>query len=137
VARPDIEARIAELRLADYVKLLGLRSDVSCLLTVSDLYVNASLWEGLPLAHLEAMAAGLPLAVTAVGEIPRFVLADTGITVPPQSPAELSQAILSLLADPIRRAAMGKSARQFIVDYYSASVWFGELMNLYQRISVK
>jgi L-malate glycosyltransferase len=137
VARSDIEAKIVELDLAGYVELLGLRSDVSYLLTVSDLYVNASLWEGLPLAHLEAMAAGLPLVVTAVGEIPRFVSEDTGLTAPPQSPTELSKAILSLLADPTRRAAMGKSARQFIIQNYSASVWFDKLTKLYQRTSAK
>jgi glycosyltransferase involved in cell wall biosynthesis len=137
VLRSDIEFKIVELCLESCVKLLGSRSDVPCLLNVSDLYVNASHWEGLPIAHLEAMAAGLPLVVTAVGDVPRLVHDDMGCIVPPENPAELSHAILSLLADPTRRAAMGKSARQFIFQYYSASVWFDELINLYQQAGAK
>jgi glycosyltransferase involved in cell wall biosynthesis len=135
--RSDIESKIVEMDSASYIKLLGLRSDVSRLLLVSDLYVNASLWEGLPIAHLEAMAAGLPLAVTAVGEVPRFVVEGTGLTVPAQSPADLASSILSLLCDPARRASMGESARNFVIQHYSAAVWFDKIINLYGQVGAK
>lgn len=73
-----------------------------------DFYVNASLWEGLPIAHLEAMAAGLPMVVTAVGDVPLVVVEGTGLTVPPQNRNELASSILSLLSDPTRRISMEK-----------------------------
>jgi glycosyltransferase involved in cell wall biosynthesis len=137
VLRSDIEAKISELHSASYIKLLGVRSDVSRLLMASDLYVNASLWEGLPIAHLEAMAAGLPMVVTAVGDVPLVVVEGTGLTVPPQNPNELASSILSLLSDPTRRVSMGESARQFVIQHYSATVWFDKIISLYRQIGAK
>lgn len=132
--RPEMESKIAALDLGGCVKLLGLRSDVPRLLAAADLYVNASLWEGLPVAHLEAMMAGLPVAVTAVGEVPRLVIEGTGLLVPAQKPDELASAILTLLADPARRDQMGRAAQRYIEQHYSAAVWFESLIQIYRKV---
>jgi glycosyltransferase involved in cell wall biosynthesis len=133
VLRPEIEARISELSSANYVKLLGLRNDVPRLLMASDLYVNASLWEGLPIAHLEAMAAGVPMVVTAVGDVPRIVVEGMGLMVAAQNPGDLARAISALLRDLPRRSLMGASARQFVTQNYSAPVWFDKIIKLYHQ----
>jgi glycosyltransferase involved in cell wall biosynthesis len=66
--RPEMEARARALGLRDVVSFSGLREDVPALMTgVMDAFVLPSLWEGLPVALLEAQSAGLPvLASTAV-----------------------------------------------------------------------
>ncbi|NCP88595.1 glycosyltransferase, partial [bacterium] len=60
----DIRSLISRLSLEKNVLLLGARQDVPRLLAASDLYVSSSHWEGLPLAILEAMMAGLPVVAT-------------------------------------------------------------------------
>ena len=83
------------------------------------------------------MAAGLPMVVTAVGDVPLVVVEGTGLTVPPQNPNELASSILSLLSDPTRRISMGESARQFVIQNYSATVWFEKIVNLYRQVGEK
>jgi L-malate glycosyltransferase len=133
--RLEIEAKIKALALGQTVRLLGLRNDVPRLLAAVDVYVNASHWEGLPLAHLEAMMAGLPLAVTAVGEVPQLINADAGVLVSPQKPAELAAAILSLLADPARCASLGQAARQHALAHYGADAWFEKYLEMYRKVA--
>jgi glycosyltransferase involved in cell wall biosynthesis len=135
--RPQLESQVAALGLQNHVKLLGMRSDVPRLLTVADLYVNASHWEGLPLAHLEAMIAGLPVVVTTVGEAPRLVVDGVGLLVPPHKPEELAQAIQTLLADPARRLQMGRAAQTYVQQHYGAAVWFEKLLDLYQQAGAR
>jgi len=65
-----LDAFIAEHALADRVHLLGQRSDVSDWLAAADVFVMPSLWEGLPLAILEAMLAGKVIVASATSGIP-------------------------------------------------------------------
>lgn len=62
--RPMVDARVRAFGLQDRVRFCGARSDVARLLRAADVFVFPSLYEGLPLACLEAQAAGLPLAVS-------------------------------------------------------------------------
>src|SRR5262249_2382824 len=71
--RNELELRAKAMRLDRDIRFLGMRRDVPSILAASDMFVLASLWEGLPLALLEAMAAGLPAVVTAVGGNPEVV----------------------------------------------------------------
>ena len=72
-ARPALEQLIEELGLEARVELLGVREDIPRLLGAADLFVSASQWEGMPIALLEAMGAGLPVVATAVGDVPQVV----------------------------------------------------------------
>lgn len=71
--RAELEARARDLGLADRVHFLGFRRDVPALLAAAEAYVISSHTEGLPMVLLEAMAAGVPVVSTAVGEIPRVL----------------------------------------------------------------
>lgn len=62
--RPQIEAKISELKLENSVILLGTRSDVANLLQAMDVFLFPSQWEGLPVSVVEAQAAGLPCFVS-------------------------------------------------------------------------
>ncbi|HVP31971.1 MAG TPA: glycosyltransferase [Myxococcota bacterium] len=105
-----LRALAAELGLGARLHLLGLRDDVADLHRAADLFVQPSRSEGLPLAILEAMGAGLPVVATRVGGIHEAVIdGRTGRLVPPADPAALAAALRELLDAPERRAAFGRA----------------------------
>ena len=124
---------IAELNLKDRVILLGARGDVPRLLAASDLYVCSSHWEGSPLAILEAMMAGLPIVATGVGDIPRMVMPDIGLVVPPRQPHLLAEAVGKLLNEPAKLEQMGAAAQTIAIRNYSPRVWMEGVLNLYTQ----
>ncbi|HEX6614939.1 MAG TPA: glycosyltransferase [Gemmatimonadales bacterium] len=120
--RPRLEATARALGIADRVHFLGHRADVPELLALCDLFVLPSLYEGLPLSVLEAMAAARPVVASAVGGTDEAVVhGETGLLVTPASAAALFGAISSLLADRERAVRMGRAGqaratREFSVD---------------------
>lgn len=131
----EIQTQIAELGLNDRIRLLGARSDVPELLAAADIYVSSSIWEGLPMAVLEAMMAGLPIVATAVGDIPRVVTDATGIVVPPGQPEVLAEALGRLLNDAEARQSMGAAARRHALENFSADLWMDRLLVHYAEVS--
>ncbi len=129
--RVRVEALIASLNLDQDVVLLGRRNDVAAWLQSSDLYVSASSLEGLPISILEAMAVGLPVAATQVGDVPRIVLPGMGSLVPAHQPERLAEAICALLDDPQQRHSMGNAAQAYVARNYDLSTWFSRIMDLY------
>lgn len=116
--RPAVETLIAELELTDKVILTGLRRDIPDLLAVFDVFALSSLWEGLPLVALQAMAAGLPVVCTQVdGTAEAIVDGVTGLLVPPAQPRALGEAIVSLLRDPARMQRMATAGRRRAEDF--------------------
>jgi glycosyltransferase involved in cell wall biosynthesis len=135
--RAEVEAQIAELGLQHHVRLLGARNDVPQLLSASDVYVSASHWEGLPLTVLEAMAAGLPIVATGVGDVPRVVVAGTGVIVPPRDPSALAKALRNLLAEPERMRVMGQTAQAHIARHFNSTVWLDNLLAVYAQAQTR
>ncbi len=106
--------------LAAHVRFLGERGDVPRLLRAADIHLSPSHTEGMPNNVLEAMCAGLPVIATNVGGIPELVVDDvTGILVPAANPPAMAKAILGLLANPARMAAMGAAARARVLESFS------------------
>ena len=83
---------------ADHVHLIGRRTDVPDLLHAFDVFAMPSLYEGLPLALIEAMAAGVPVVASAVDSVPEVLVA--GRLVRPADPAELVDALLDAFQHP-------------------------------------
>lgn len=131
---PDLAEQIKQLGLENNAWLLGKRSDVPQLLGASDLYVSSAYWEGLPVAMLEAMSAGLPVVATAVGDVPVVMTEQTGLTLPPKEPEQLAQAICQLLDDKERLSIMGAAAREHVTLHYSPSVWLDKLLTVYAAV---
>jgi glycosyltransferase involved in cell wall biosynthesis len=102
-------------------------------LAASDIYASSSHWEGLPVAVLEAMMAGLPIVSTSVGDIPRVVTSDTGILVPPHEPVCLAEALSELVRAPEKAHAMGTAARRRAMQEYSLDTWIKRLTSLYEE----
>jgi glycosyltransferase involved in cell wall biosynthesis len=107
----EIRALHATLGLDGYVDILGYRQDAIRVLAGCDLFALASVYEGLPVALMEALAVGLPIVATAVGGIPGAVREGVeGLLVPAGRPELLADAIESLVRDPARRATMATAA---------------------------
>ncbi|HNH27055.1 MAG TPA: glycosyltransferase, partial [Anaerolineales bacterium] len=115
-----LQAQIERLNLQDSVKLLGQWDSIPELLAASDVFVLPSRWEGLPMALLEGMMAGLPVIATRVEGVDEVVQpGEHGLLVPLESPAELAQAILQLLRSPQDRQRMGAAARERVLSSYT------------------
>jgi len=100
-----------------------------------DLFVMPSLWEGLSLAMLSAMAAGLPVVATSVGGV-RQVLGDDeyGFTVPPGDATVLASRIEACLATPEELVRMGEKGRRQICENYSDEAMVRRLEDVYERV---
>jgi len=109
--RPALEQ--AANRLGVDVVLPGTVEDTRPYLAVADLYVHPSHSEGSSNAIAEAMASGLPVVATDVGDA-RELLGDTGVVVPVGSAHRLVEEMSSLLGDPERRTRLGAAARERI-----------------------
>jgi glycosyltransferase involved in cell wall biosynthesis len=115
--RPELEQRARALGLGDRVHFLGFRNDVRALLPQADAFVLPSLYEGLPLSALEAMAAGLPVVVTRVGGNPGIV--DDGVNglmVEPGDPKALAAALGRVLRDRALGRALGEEGRRRVAE---------------------
>ncbi len=135
--RPTLERLSRELGIEDRVHLLGVREDVRRLMAAADIYVNASLMEGTPVSVLEAMAAGLPIVGTRVGETPYLLAGGAGLLVPPGEVEALRQALERLIASPEARAALGRTARERVQREYSPETWRENLLAIYARLTPK
>jgi len=130
----ELDVLVEELHLQDSVFLLGQCDDVPRLLAAGDLYVSSSHWEGLPVSILEAMASGLPVLATEVGDIPHVVVPEAGVLIPPHQPARMAQEVISLLSNPEKLEAMGAAARTHIQRNYSPGIWVHKLLRLYAGV---
>ena len=132
--REDLRAQARSLGIAGHVHFLGSRGDVPDLLATSDYFILPSLWEGLPMALVEAMASGLPVVATAVSGTSEVVASESaGILVPPGDAAALARAIAVLLSEPGRARAMGEAARERVRTAFSATKQAREHVALYRR----
>ncbi len=132
--RADLEERTRELRLESQVHFLGTRKDIPDLLAASDSFVLPSLWEGMPMALIEAMASGLPVVATDVsGTREVMIPGETGLMVPPNDPDQLARAIEEILANPARARAMGAAGRRRVEASFSAQSQVNEYLALFER----
>ena len=130
---PIISKMIQEQHLQDRVFLLGERSDIPRLNASFDIACSASAWgEGCSNSIGEAMACGVPCAVTDVGDSAHIV-GDTGIAAPPRDPGRLAQAIGQLIeAGADHRKHLGAAARQRIETDFSLTVITRRYGDLYR-----
>ncbi len=135
---PSREALLAQreqLGLGQVVTWHGMQGDVTQYLAQADAFVLSSRSEGLPMTVLEAMGAGLPVVATAVGGNCEAVVAgETGLLVPPGDPRALADALLALLGDPGRSAAMATAARERAITTYSLDTMAQRYMALYDAL---
>jgi len=117
------------------VHLAGQVSPAEMVLGALDLFVLASRKEGLGVAALEAMAAGLPVVASRVGGLAESVVdGETGLLVPPEDPEALATAMSALLRDPDRRARLGAAGARRVAERYSADAMAAANLALYREL---
>lgn len=129
--------------LLEYVRAHGLegrvhivtgRGDIADLQALASVFAMPSLWEGLPMAVLEAMVAGNAIVASATGGIPEAIVdGRDGLLVPPGDVGRLSDALGALLADPQRRTQLGTAARARAQREFVASVMAERYESLYEQ----
>jgi glycosyltransferase involved in cell wall biosynthesis len=133
--RASLHAKAHALGLDKRVIFLGHRNDIGDLLMACDVCVLPSLYEGLPISLLEAMAANTPVIATAVGGTPELITHNnTGLLVKPGNVAALAQAITTLLAEPQRAQQYAKAARGRVEGLFSATSMVKQTTTLYDEL---
>ncbi|MEO6119817.1 MAG: glycosyltransferase [Terriglobales bacterium] len=112
--RSTLEARASTL--GDRFLFVGAQTAIQPFLNMFDIGVLASESEGFSNSILEYLAAGLPSVVSNVGGN-QEAIGNAGVVVPPKRPAELAEAVLSLVRDPSRRASLGTRALARAKDF--------------------
>jgi glycosyltransferase involved in cell wall biosynthesis len=117
-------------------QLLGARSDIPELLASFDVFVLSSSTEGMSIALLEAMAAGCPIVVTAVGGNIELIQHEvTGLVVPPDNELALRSAIQRLLTDRTLAARLGAAAQAKAREQFSVATMTRRYEELWRRLA--
>jgi len=126
-----------QLCLDDSIIFEPFRQDVPDILNAADIYILPSLWEGLPIGLLEAMSMGKAVIATNVDgtcEIIRHQ--ENGYLIQPENvQQELTRAILTLAADPVRRAQYGSQAVETVKNHFDAGLMTRQIEQIYTRLS--
>lgn len=134
--RKDLETSAAHLGLGDRFRFLGYRSDMPRIISAFDIYVLPSLWEGLPLALLEAMAMGKPIVATKVGGNAEVVQDGVnGFIVPRRDVAALREALLRVCRDELFRKRAQSANRSRFESEFSLSAMVGAHERLYVEVA--
>ncbi|KQV81890.1 glycosyl transferase family 1 [Rhizobium sp. Root1220] len=132
-----VETLVRELELSSSVLFTGQRPDVADILALSDLFVLPSVFEGLPLAVLEAMSLGCPVVATRIGGTVEALGEDHPFFAEPKNPASLAATIMHALADRGKLANVAMAARDRFQRQFSADRMANATMAVYDRFLPK
>ncbi|HMB03212.1 MAG TPA: glycosyltransferase family 4 protein [Isosphaeraceae bacterium] len=133
--RKDLQEQARELGGTDSVVLLGFQPQLGDLLAAADLVVLPSLWEGLSIALLEAMAAGKPIVTTLIGSNREATgEGEAALLVPTKSPESLAEAILRLASDTPLAGSLGRRARERYEALYTDRRMEEAYRNIYNSL---
>ena len=118
--RNELQSLAERLGLGNHVRFLGYRKDARDILKSFDIFALSSLWEGLPIVILEAMAMGKPVVATAVDGVAEVVEhGKTGLLAEPRRPDLLARSVIELIKNPDRARVMGERGRERVESYFS------------------
>ncbi|WP_090673105.1 glycosyltransferase [Aureimonas jatrophae] len=134
--RATLQDRAGAIGLGRTVRFLGERDDVADLMAAADCLVLPSLFEGLPLVVLEAMAAGLPVVATRIGGTSEAVEDNgTGWLAEPGDAASLRETLALALADRAELARAGQAGRIRFETTFRAADMAAATAALYGRLA--
>ncbi len=133
--RGDLEAQIRALGLEDRAKLAGAWEGVADLYAASAALVFPSLWEGLGLVPLEALASGCPVAASDIPAVREFLVnRENGLLFGPGSPASLALAVKELLENPLLTRERTERGRQRVLERFAPGKIAGQYLALYEKV---
>lgn len=129
----SLTRQAVELGIDHAVSFLGLRNDIPNVLAALDLFVLPSLSEGLSVALLEAMSAGLPVIASRVGGNPEIVQDGvTGLLVAPGDVSELAGHILEMISKRDRARLFGEKGRERVANVFTSAQMLKHYQDLYE-----
>jgi glycosyltransferase involved in cell wall biosynthesis len=132
ILRASVEDLIDRFKLRQKVNLLGWRTDIPRILSITDVLILTSLWEGLPIVVLEAMASSKPVIATDTGGVTEVIReADTGFLARPGDVNTMSEKLAVLLRDRSLRQTIGRKAKDSLGPDFSAGNTFDNTQELY------
>lgn len=130
-----LKKRCRALEIADSVRFLGECEHMPSFYHALDLFVLASLWEGMPYTILEAQASALAVVASATpGALALIEPGKTGMLAPIDDVPYLASAICTYLGNELVRERIGKKAREFVLVEHTAGKWAQSLAGLYHEI---
>lgn len=130
-----IEKLISKFNLEEKVVLTGWRDDIPRILSAIDVFVLTSLWEGLPISALEAMAASLPVIITDTGGVREIVFeGKTGFLVSCGDVNAMAGKLICLLRDKDLRRWIGQNAKHSLGSDFSLEDMIKNTENFYQDL---
>lgn len=128
-----LRALIHDLDVADLVTFLGYRPDVVDLLHAADVFVMPSRSEGMPMAMIEAMLAGLPIVAAHVGGIPELIPDDQhGLLVESEDSEALADGLQRVVADEALRRELGRRAEERARQAFTSTAMADRYLTLYR-----
>ncbi len=131
--RQMLEERVASRQMADRIRFVGARDEAAKFLPAFDVLVVSSRSEACPMIVLEAMAARVPIAAFAVGDIPDILDEGTAEIVEPTDSVELRAAIGRLLDQPVRAKAQAEAAWEQLQRHFGPSDWVQAMELVYEN----
>ncbi|MDQ6959663.1 MAG: TIGR03088 family PEP-CTERM/XrtA system glycosyltransferase, partial [Mariprofundaceae bacterium] len=130
-----LQHQVRRLEMEPYVWFAGNRDDVQVLMRCMDVFVLASLAEGIALTVLEAMASGLPLVLTQVGGNPELVRDnENGFLIPSESPESLAGALQRYIEDPALRRRHGRAGRLRVEKQFNVRTMVEQYQRLFAEV---
>ncbi|MHC4870590.1 MAG: glycosyltransferase [Planctomycetota bacterium] len=136
--RQDLEALVSNLGMQENIKFAGNTDNVNDFLAEAAIYVSSSVTEGISIAMLEALAAGVPVVATAVGGNVEIAGAGKNILlVPPEDAAALADGIKALLDCRGVGPVLAERARKLVRERFDQKIMNYRIDQLYQHIMVR
>jgi glycosyltransferase involved in cell wall biosynthesis len=135
VLRYRVEKLVRRYNLQKNLILTGWRRDIPRILSAIDIFVLTSLWEGLPISVLEAMASAKPVVATHTGGIEEVIIeGKTGFLIPVRDVKKMSDRLIMLLKDGNLRKELGQNARDFLDGSYHLENMVNANQDLYENL---
>jgi N-acetyl-alpha-D-glucosaminyl L-malate synthase BshA len=132
--RNELEKLVKKLGIENHVTLTGRQKEIPKLLKCADIFVLPSRREAFGLVILEAMITGLPVIASATGGIPEIITdKKTGILVEPKNSAEISAALIDLIAHPEKRQKLSAAGEKLVHEKFEAKKMAEEYEKIYEE----
>ncbi len=133
--KQELYAYVRQKHLENAITFTGPCYEIATAMSAIDIVVLPSLWEGLPVSLLEAMAMKKPVIASRVGGIPEVVVpGETGILIPPGDAQALANAAIHLLTDPERASAMGRAGYERVQRNFTIETVVTATEALYEQL---
>ena len=133
--RSEVEMMLKSKGLWERTTLTGLRRDVPRMLSVMDIFMLTSLWEGLPRTIPQAMTMGIPVIANRVGGVLEVIQEGvTGYLCQPGDINNMAEVCIYLFNHPMKRAEMGRKGRAFVENEFSLDVMIDQISTLYEDL---